>query len=230
MLAPLALIDVLATIPDPRGRRGLRHPLSAILSLAVLAMLSGAKSLIAISQFGRDKGPALAHALGFRRGKTPATSTFSEVFRALDINAFEAALSGWVASRLPQGERPSGEELLISLDGKAQRGSKDGETPGQHLVAAYVPEAQAVLAQIRVDAKTNEHKAALQLLGILPLAGTIIIGDAMFCQRDVCEKIIERGGDYIFFVKDNQPTLAADIGAGLAYQTQARSQAAAFSP
>lgn len=229
MLAPLTLIEVLATIPDPRRRRGIRHPLSAVLSLSVLAMLTGVKSLTAIAQFGRDKGPALAHALGFRRGKTPSVSTFSEIFRALDINAFEAALSGWVASRLSHLEKPPG-ETVVSLDGKAQRGSKDGDAPGQHLVAAYVPHAQAVLGQVRVDAKTNEHKAALQLLGVLPLANTIVVGDAMFCQRDVCAKVIEREGDYIFFVKDNQPSLAIDIGAGLAFEMQARSQAAAFSP
>lgn len=229
MLAPLPLIEVLAKIPDPRRRRGIRHPLSAILSLTVLAMLTGVKSLTAISQFGRDKGAPLAHALGFRRGKTPSTSTFSEIFRILDINAFEAALSDWIASRLLHLDRPPG-EIVFSLDGKTQRGSKDGDAPGQHLVAAYVPHAQAVLAQVRVDAKTNEHKAALQLLGILPLANTIAVGDAMFCQRDVCAEVIERGGDYIFFVKDNQPSLAVDIGAGLAYETQARSQAAAFSP
>lgn len=229
MLAPLPLIEVLAKIPDPRRRRGIRHPLSAILSLTVLAMLTGVKSLTAISQFGRDKGPLLAHALGFRRGKTPSTSTFSEIFRVLDINAFETALSNWIASRLPHLDRPPG-EIAFSLDGKTQRGSKDGDAPGQHLVSAYVPHAQAVLGQVRVDAKTNEHKAALQLLGILPLANTIAVGDAMFCQRDVCEKVIERKGDYIFFVKDNQPSLAVDIGAGLAYETQARSQAAAFSP
>ena len=87
-----------------------------------------------------------------------------------------------------------------------------------------------MLAQIRVDAKTNEHKAALQLLGVLPQAGTVFIGDAMFCQRDLCAKIIEGGGDYLFFVKDNQPSLSIDRGAGLAFETQARSQAAAFSP
>jgi hypothetical protein len=229
MLAPLTLIEVLATIPDPRRRRGIRHPLSAILSLSVLAMLTGVKSLTAISQFGRDKGAPLAHALGFRRGKTPSVSTFSEIFRALDINAFETALSGWVASRLPDLEKPPG-EMVLSLDGKAQRGSKEGGAPGQHLVAAYVPHAQAVLGQVRVDAKTNEHKAALQLLGVLPLANTIVVGDAMFSQRDLCAKVIEREGDYIFFVKDNQPSLAADIGAGLAFEMQARSQAAAFSP
>jgi predicted transposase YbfD/YdcC len=87
-----------------------------------------------------------------------------------------------------------------------------------------------VLVQVRVDAKTNEHKAALQLLGILPVAKTVFVGDAMFCQRDLCAAIVEGGGDYVFFVKDNQPSLAVDIGAGLAYEAQARSQAAAFSP
>jgi hypothetical protein len=224
MATPLSLLDVLAQLPEPRKRRGCRHPLHAVLSLVVLAMLTGCKSYEAIAQFGRDHGFPLAHALGFRRGKTPCKSTLSLVLRALDIVAFEAALSRWIASRLPEGE------LVVSLDGKALRGSRDGEAPGQHLVAAYAPQVQAVLAQIRVDAKTNEHKAALQLLGILPLAGRIFIGDAMFCQRDLCTAIIAGGGDYVFFAKDNQPSLVSDIGAGLAYETAARSQAAAFSP
>jgi hypothetical protein len=221
----LSLLAVLAEVPDPRSRHGRRHPLSAILSLAVVAMLGGAKSYQAIAQFGRDKGFALAHALGFTRGKTPTKSTFSVLFRILDVQAFEQALSRWIASRLPEGQ-----EKPISLDGKTARGSRDGEVPGQHLVAAYCAEAQAVLAQIKVDAKTNEHKAALQLLGILPVKGNIITGDAMFCQRDLCAEIIAAGGDYVFTVKDNQPSLGIDIGAGLAYQEQAQRLTAAFSP
>ena len=225
MPAPLALLEVLAEIPDPRSPRGLRHPLSAILSLAVLAMLTGARGYAAIAQFGRDKGQALAFALGFRRGKTPAKSTFCEIFRLLDVAALEEALARWIGSRLPPGE-----ELVFALDGKTARGSKDGDLPGQHLVAAYAPHCQAVLAQIRVDAKTNEHKAALQLLGILPLKGSIVTGDAMFCQRDLCAQIIEKGGDYLFFAKDNQPGLVTDIEAGLTFQEQTRRTAAAFSP
>jgi hypothetical protein len=225
MPAPLALLEVLAEIPDPRHSRGIRHPLSAILSLAVLAMLGGARGYAAIAQFGRDKGKALAFALGFRRGKTPAPSTFCEIFHLLDIGALEAGLARWIRSRLPEGE-----ELVFALDGKTARGSKDAEVPGQHLVAAYAPRCQAVLAQVRVDAKTNEHKAALQLLGILPLKGSVVTGDALFCQRDLCEQIIEHGGDYLFFAKDNQPSLVIDIAAGLAFQEQARRTAAAFSP
>jgi hypothetical protein len=225
MAPPLSLLGVLSEVPDPRQRRGLRHPLASILSLAVLAMLSGAKGYEAIAQFGRDKGLALAFALGFRRGKTPAKSTFCEIFRVLDIAAFETALARWIRSRLPEGE-----ELLVCLDGKTARGSKDDGLPGQHLVAAYAPQCQAVLAQVRVDAKTNEHKAALQLLGVLPVRGCIVTGDALFCQRDLCATVIDKGGDYVFFAKDNQPGLVIDIGAGLAFQEQARRTAAAFSP
>jgi hypothetical protein len=225
MATPLTLFEALAQVPDPRDPRGVRHPLRAILGLAVVAMLTGCKSYEAIAQFGRLKGPALAHALGFRRGKTPTKSTFSELFCVLDIEAFEAALSRWVTSRLPPGV-----ELVVHLDGKTACGSKDGDAPGQHLVAAYAAEARAVLAQVRVDAKTNEHKAALQLLGILPVKGRIVTGDAMFCQRDVCAKVVEGGSDYLFSVKDNQPSLAIDIEAGLAYDEQAKRRAAAFSP
>lgn len=225
MSAPLDLLTVLAEVPDPRNPKGIRYPLAAVLSLTVLAMLTGAKSYSAIAQFGHDKGPALALALGFRRGKTPCATALSNLFRRIDATAFEAALSRWVASRLSQTT-----QLHICLDGKTARGSRDGDAPGHHLVAAYVPAAQAVLAQLKVDAKTNEHKAALELLGILPVKGHIFTGDAMFCQRDVCAKIIEGGGDYVFTVKGNQPSLEVDIKAGLAFEAEKRRQAAAFPP
>src|SRR5262249_11476432 len=202
MAAPLTLVEALAKVPDPRKPKGRRHPLSAILALVVLAMLTGCHSYEAIAQFGRDKGAALAFALGFLRGKTPCKSTFSVLFRALDITAFESVLADWVASRLPKDG-----QLVLAIDGKVARGSRDGEAPGQHLVAAYAPAACAVLGQVRVDAKTNEHKAALQLLGVVPVKGRIVSGDAMFCQRDVCRDIVKGGGDYVFTVKDNQPSL-----------------------
>ena len=225
MSAPLSLLAVLAEVPDPRDRRGLRHPLAAILGLAVLAMLTGCKSYQAIAQFGRDKGFALAQLLGFRRGKTPTKATYSLLFRRLDVVAFEAALARWLASRLSDDEM-----AVLALDGKTLRGSRDGELPGQHLVAAYAVAAAAVVAQLRVDAKTNEHKAALQLLGLLPLQGRIITGDAIFCQRDLCQAIIAAGGDYVFTVKENQPSLAIDIQAGLSWEDQQRHRAALFSP
>jgi hypothetical protein len=230
----LSLMEVLAEVPDPRSRHGCFHPLPAVLALTVLAMLRGCKGPAAIAQFGRDHGVALAHALGFRRGKTPGSSWLSELFGRLDAVAFEAALSRWIQSRTAPPALPAGgaaqEKEPISIDGKTLRGSRDGEVPGQHLVSAYAPLVEAVLAQVRVDAKTNEHKAALELLGVLPVKGRVVIGDAMFCQRDVCAEVVGQGGDYVFFAKANQPGLVTDVAAGFGYEAAARAVAAAFSP
>jgi hypothetical protein len=224
-VSPLLLVDVLAELPDPRSPQGRIHPLPAVLSLVVLGLLLGRKSLAGIARLGRQYGFPLAQALGFRRGKTPTVSTLSDILRDLNADALEALLSRWVASRLPA------DVGLVSLDGKTLRGSRDGVIPGQHLVAAYAHQAEAVLTQLRVDAKTNEHKAALALLGILPVPGKIIVGDAMFCQRDVAGAIDDRDGDYVLMVKDNQPGLEADIRAGFSYEAGARSIAVAtFSP
>ncbi len=210
MAEPLSLLEELATVPDPRARRGQRHPLTAILALTVVATLAGMKSLEAIAQFGRDHGTALAHALGFTRRQTPNKSCLSKLFRRLDVLALEEALGRWIAGRLRHGGWDA-----IALDGKTARGSAVGEVPGAHLLTAYVPAAAAVLRQLRVESKTNEHKAALRLLGVLPLRGKVVSGDAMFTHRDVAQAIRAGGGDYLLMVKDNQPELKAQIQAAL---------------
>jgi len=221
----VTLYDALATLPDPRSRHGRVHPLPAVLGLVALALLLGRTSLLGIARFGRQYGTPLAHALGFRRGKTPAVSTLSRTLRRFDAEQLEAILARWIRGRID----PAAFEQ-ISIDGKTLRGSRDGDVPGQHLVAAYATAVTAVLAQVRVDAKTNEHKAALELLGILPLSGKVVVGDALFCQRDLAEQVVEAGGDYVLVVKDNQPGLAVDLQAGFAFEDAARSVAAATSP
>jgi hypothetical protein len=179
----------------------------AILCLTTVAILAGCRSLQAITQFGRDHGIGLAHALGFRKAKTPAASTFSELFRALDVTAVENALRVWL-----QG-RGAGSGDHWALDGKTARGSAEGEVPGVHLLAAFATADAAVLGQLEVAKTTNEHKAALQLLGVLPLAGKVVTADAMFTHADVCDTITDAGGDYVLAVKDNQETLRRDIQA-----------------
>lgn len=181
-MPPCTLYDALAALPDPRSRHGRVHPLPAVLGLVALALLMGRKSLASIARFGRQHGTPLAHALGFRRGQTPTKSTLSRTLRRFDPQQFEAALSHWIEGRIDPAAFGH-----IALDGKTLRGSRDGEVPGQHLVAAFAPAVRAVLAQVRVDSRTNEHKAALELLGILPLKGKVLTGDAMFCQRDLAK-------------------------------------------
>lgn len=223
-MSAACLVECLASVPDPRRYRSQAYPLPALLGLVTLGLLMGRTSLAQFRRLHKDYGDGLLFALGFGRARVPSKSSFSRLLRRLDPQAVEAALARWVAARLPEGLDH------ISLDGKALCGSRTGALPGHHLVSAYAPQAQAVLAQLRVDAKTNEHKAALQLLGVLPLAGKVVVGDAMFCQRDVAEAVVGGGGDYVLVVKGNQPGLQADISAGFGHEAAARSPAAAFSP
>jgi hypothetical protein len=89
--------------------------------------------------------------------------------------------------------------------------------PGTRLLAAYAPQAAAVIGQMRVEATTNEHKAALRLLGVLPpLAGAVVTADAMFTHRDFCEQVLDRQADCVLYAKDNQEQLQQDIRATFA--------------
>lgn len=129
------LMEVLSSLPDPRSAHGRRHPLGAILTLAVCAMLCGARSLYAISQWGRDHGSDMAQALGFTRDRTPCVSTLHRVFSRLDRERFEAVLGGWLQ------QRGLGGVEAIAADGKTLRGIHGEQMPGVHLVAAYAHQA-----------------------------------------------------------------------------------------
>jgi hypothetical protein len=211
MEAHTSLMELLGGIHDPRRAQGKRHPLPALLGLAVVAMLAGMTSYEAIAQYGRERGWEFLQHLGFTTRRGLCKATYSRVFRRIDIADFETRLARWVCGRLGRDEAPH-----LALDGKTARGSRDGATPGVHLLCAYAPDVKAVLAQLRVDAKTNEHKAALELLGVLALKGKVVTGDAMFTHRDVCTKVTEAGGDYILPAKENQPNLCRDIAAAFA--------------
>ena len=203
----LSLLDRLAELTDPRDRKGKQYPLVPLLALALVAILAGNTSVAAIAQFGRLRRHRLGHALGFPHGKMPCANTFANLFAELDPDRLDRVIGAWLADRHADGWEH------IALDGKTLRGSRDGETPGVHLLAAYAPQASAVVAQMTVEATTNEHKAALRLLGVLPVAGAVVTADAMFTHADVAAKILEGGGDYVLYAKDNQGRLKADIEA-----------------
>jgi hypothetical protein len=169
-------------------------------------MLCGCRSLYAIAQFGRERGQSFAQALGFTGPTTPCCTALHYLFIKLDHAAFEDAVARWThAAAQAHGW------TTLSFDGKTLRGSTDVQLPGVHLLAAYAHEAGLVLRQLPVDAKTNEHKAALELLDLIPVQGKLITGDAMFCQRNLSRKIRAKQGDYLWPVKDNQPDLKAAI-------------------
>ena len=205
MVQSISLWEAFSEVPDPRSRSGQRHPLQAVLTLTTVAMLSGCRSLYAIAQFGRDRGAQFAHELGFTREQTPCCTTLHYLFTALNRTAFEDAIRRWTAGQQKQ------DWSAVSVDGKTLRGTQGHEVPGVHVLAAYAHEAKLVLDQIPVKATTNEHKTVLELLKIIPVKGKVVLGDAMFCQRDLSRKISKRGGDWIWPVKENQPDLHAEL-------------------
>lgn len=183
-----SLMEVLSSVVDPRSAHGRRHPLGAVLTLAVCAMLCGARSLYAISQWGRDHGSEMAQALGFTRDRTPCVSTLHQVFSRLDREGFELALGGWLQQRgLKVAE-------AVAVDGKTLRGIHGEQLPGVHLVAAYAHQAGIVVGQQAVGERQNELGALQGLLSQLDLRNRVVTGDAQFTQRGVCREIVAKGG------------------------------------
>jgi hypothetical protein len=183
-----------------------------MLAHACCAILCGCRGYLAIAQWGRDQPSELMHRLGYTR-RPPAYGTFQDLFTRLDAEAFEAAVARWVDHLLAAPAEPPAGLRAVALDGKVSRGSGTADSPAVHLLAALDQQTGCVLAQARVPAGTNEHKAALALLKGLVLEGRVVTGDAAFCQRDLCRQVTDDGGHYLLKVDDNQPTLKADIEA-----------------
>jgi DDE_Tnp_1-associated/Transposase DDE domain len=223
----VSLLSFLAEVPDPRSRYGRRHPLTAILALVCCALMAGAKSYAAIGQWGEDQDIALRHRLGFTR-TPPKAGGIRKVLIALDKTRLEDALSRWAEAQRGQPVAPAPREAL-ALDGKSVRGSFDGLEKAVHLLSLMAHESGLTLAQKPVpngaEEKTNEHKTALPLLKGVDLQRRVVTGDALFCQRDLSQQILDARGHFLWFVKENQPTLLSDIEAAFA-----PSVTGAFSP
>jgi len=206
------LLLILQQIPDPRGRQGRRHPLSAMLAAIVCALLCGSRSYSAIADWIHAQDTETWHLLGFFR-KPPKLGAFRKLLMRLSPASLEAALRPWVDQLLAE-TMPSGETLQpVAMDGKSLCGALNEYGQVLHLLSLLDQRTGFTLRQLEVPGKTNEHKTALELLKTLVLKGRLITGDAIFCQRDLCRQIIDDDGHYLFTVKDNQSELKAAIEA-----------------
>ncbi len=146
----MTLREALDKVPDPRSRHGLRHPIGAILVLSVRAMLCGARSLYAISQWGRDHGAEMSRSLGFSRELTPSVATLHRVFSSLDIEEFERILGGWMR------DNGLGDAEALAVDGKSLRGIHGERLPGVHLVSAFSHKSGVVIGEKAVGARGEQ--------------------------------------------------------------------------
>ena len=192
--------------PDPRHRRGIRHPVRGILAVSVAAVLAGARGFQAIAEFAAELAPDVLRRLGLPRGTAPSVKCLRLTLQKLEGDRFDRVLSTWLVRQQILTDQ------LVALDGKTLRGSATATTPAQHLLSAVLPDLGLVIAQQAVSAKTNEIPCVAPLLAPLPLAGAIVTADALHTQAETAHFLVaEKHADYVFTVKDNQPTLKEEI-------------------
>lgn len=207
----------LAALRDRRHRRGKRYPLPLLLLLIVLAKLSGEDRPSGIADWVKHRRAPLAQALGRGLARAPHHNTYRRVLAwAIAPEELDAAVGGFFRD-LPQ----VGRSVLVSIDGKTVKGTMDAEDPhGTHLLAAYLPQEGIVLLQLAAGHKDTEIGVAPLLVQGLDLRGKIVAADALHTQRALSAQIVAAGGEYLWWVKDNQPTLRADIDTLFAADTR----------
>lgn len=205
MAIPLTIKHHFRKLKDPRINRHKRHLLLDVIVIALCAVLCGAKDWQQVETFGKQRLDWLRRFLQLVND-VPSHDTFERVFDRIDPRAFHQSFQSWVAA--------IAEKLNIkhiAIDGKTLRGSGSSKLGPLHLVSAWATEQHLSLGQVATAEKSNEITAIPELLELLELHGAIVTIDAMGCQKAIASKIIERGGNYVLTVKENQPKLLEDI-------------------
>jgi hypothetical protein len=200
------LIDVLEKIRDCRKKRGVRHRLVTIVAIGICATLAGAKSFQAIAQWAAEQSKELRAKLGCTRPKPPSEPTIRRVLSRIDADEVDRVTGAWLA------KLASEKGDCVAIDGKTLRGSGSGSEPPVQLISALLHREGIVVAQVAVPATTNEITCVDPLLSGVDLKGAVVTGDAAHVQTATAEHLVkDKGADYVFTVKGNQPTLQKHI-------------------
>lgn len=202
-----ALAAHFGNLTDPRIERTKLHPLFDILVIAICAIIAGADTWEDVANFGQAKHEWFNTFLELPNG-IPSHDTFNRVFARLDPQEFQAGFLSWIkaVSSLLGGQ-------VIAIDGKILRRSHDRGI-GQaaiDMVSAWACTNRLVLGQVKVDDKSNEITAIPALLQVLEVAGCVVTIDALGCQTEIAETIIDQQGDYVLALKENQGRLFEDV-------------------
>lgn len=194
--------DHFANLTDPR-RRKVTYPLVNIVTIAICAVICGADDFVAIAKFGRAKRNWLSRFLDLSSG-IPSHDRFNHVLAAIKPVEFEACLLSWITAlhEITDGQ-------VVAIDGKTLRRSFDAATSKSaiHMVSAWATANHISLGQVVVDEKSNEITAIPKLLKMLEITGSLVTIDAMGCQTEIAQTIIDAQADYVLAVKENQKTL-----------------------
>jgi predicted transposase YbfD/YdcC len=198
--------DNFSNITDPREANK-RHQLLDILTIALCAVICGCDGFEQIEEFGLSKYDWFKNFLSLPHG-IPSQQTFGRVFAAMDPVEFQECFIGWM-----KGIQEATHGEVVAIDGKTLRRSHDKSNNKKaiHMVSAWACRNKMVLGQVKTDEKSNEITAIPQLLQLLDLHGCIVTIDAMGCQKEIADQIIEGEADYVLALKGNQGNLHEDI-------------------
>jgi predicted transposase YbfD/YdcC len=204
-----SLVENFSDIKDKRVERTKKHQLTDILVIAILAIIAGAKGWEDIENYGISKQKWLEEFLALPNG-IPSDDTFRRVFEFIDPEALHRCFVRWVETLVTQ---MNGE--IVPIDGKTLRSSYDRNQgkSALHVISAWASEQRLVLAQLKVEDKSNEITAIPSLLELLDLTGCIVTIDAIGTQTDIAQKIIHKKADYVLTLKANHPTLYCQVKA-----------------
>jgi predicted transposase YbfD/YdcC len=198
--------DHFVELTDPR-RRKVVYPLINIVTIAICAVICGADDFVSIAEFGRKKRKWLAEFLDLKSG-IPSHDRFNAILGAIKPAEFEACLLSWISAlhEITDGQ-------VVAIDGKTLRRSFDAASSKTaiHMVSAWATANQISLGQVVVDAKSNEITAIPKLLEMLEIQGCLVTIDAMGCQTEIAQAILDAKADYVLAVKKNQRTLYEGI-------------------
>lgn len=202
------LIDLLATIVDPRKKRGIRYPVVGLLALAICACISGVRSYDGMGDWAKSLSKEALKALGFLKGKAPSESALRRFLQRLDPDELDRKISDWFLQQTTLRGK------AIAIDGKTLCGSYNDLKKAIQLLGAILHHEGIVVAQKKVRDKTNEIPMMKELLKPLHMEGAVVTADALHTQKKTARYIVEdKKADYVFVAKDNQETLKNDIAA-----------------
>ena len=206
MTPKVCWLSVLDSVDDPRIDRTKLYSLPEILLIFFCGSICGVESWEDFVEFGQSKLLFLRRFLPYENG-IPSKNTFHRVAMALNPTEFRDCFIQWVDIV------SNGPDNIIAVDGKTLRKSGDKSISKNpiHMVSAYATDTKLVLAQEKVDEKSNEITAIPKLLKLVDLSSSIVTIDAMGCQTDIAKQIVGQSGDYLLAVKGNQGILHNDI-------------------
>jgi predicted transposase YbfD/YdcC len=208
-----SVYQTMMTLTDTRGKKGKRYPLALVLTYVLLAKMAGETTLQAIADWIRYRGPWLHQVLPHTREKFPCVATYSNVLRAVDPDQVTQVLMD-LLTRVRAEKRAKEEQRHVVLDGKTLRGTQGHLAKDQkkmHHVNYYEAKTGVVLKEHMVAEKEGELTQVKEFLTPRFLQGRIISADALYTHKHFCQQVIASGGNYLLFVKGNQPTLQDDL-------------------